>query len=119
MTAEPDSSMNGTSAPAEPESILGALPESLRTPVQMLIAQVEAATHQIQALQAENERLRDRIETLEERRDVPPSAFVLSLDTDDPDSLEDELSAHIETIDALLDDLPAPPLPADDASSSA
>jgi len=117
MTAEPDSSMNGTSAPVETDSILHALPESLRTPVQTLIAQVEAATHQIQALRAENERLRDRIETLEEQRNVPPSALVLSLDADDPDTLDDELSAHIETIDALLDDLPTPP--ADDASSSA
>ncbi|PEN08344.1 hypothetical protein CRI93_04310 [Longimonas halophila] len=111
--------MNGASAPFETDSILYALPESLRTPVQTLIAQVEAATRQIQALQAENERLRDRIKTLEKRRDVPPSAFVLSLDENDPDALDDELSAHIETIDALLDDLPTPHPPADDASSSA
>jgi hypothetical protein len=119
MTAEPDSSMNGTSALGETDSILHALPESLRTPVQTLIAQVEAATHRIQALQAENERLRDRIETLEEHRNVPPSAFVISLDEDDADALDDELSVHIETIDALLDDLPAPHPPADDTSSSA
>jgi len=98
------------------------VPESLHPTVQTLVAQIEVAAHRLQALQAENERLRARLQELEQRPDIPESALVLPLADAETDTLEDRLDAYIEAIDLLLDDLPAPdsePSTAPDASSSA
>lgn len=123
MTAEPDSpTSNGTSAASNTGTVLSAVPEGLRPTVQTLIAQVEVASKQLQALQDENERLRARIQTLEQQLEqspnVPESALVLPLEDTDADALVDNLDAYIEAIDTLLQDLPAPS-PESDPSSAA
>lgn len=118
MSADPDFSTNGATPSSQTEAVLRALPDALHDAVHTLLTQVEAAEHQIQTLRSENERLRQRVAALEERPDIPPSAFVLPLDTEDPDALNRELGTYIQALDALLDELPPPSSANDDASSA-
>ncbi len=123
MTAEPDSpTSNGTSSASDTGTVLSAVPKGLRPTAQTLIAQVEVASKHLQALQNENERLRARIQMLEqqleESTDVPESALILPLEDADAAALADDLDAYIEAIDTLLQDLPAPNSESDSNSAA-
>ncbi len=98
-------------APPVPDSIrppdsndeeLTHLPPEYRAVVRRLRAQVERATTALNRLQAENERLRRRVEELEQRPALQPDTTTFVLD-DEPDALRDRISAFIDAIDLYLE----------------
>lgn len=99
-------------APPVPDSIrptdpdtdeqLTHLPPEYRAVVRRLRAQVERATTALNRLQAENERLRRRVEELEQRPALQPDTTTFVLD-DDPNALRDRISSFIDAIDTYLD----------------
>lgn len=99
-------------APPVPDSIrppdsddeeLTHLPPEYRAVVRRLRAQVERAATALNRLQAENERLRRRVEELEQRPALQPDTTTFVLD-DEPDALRDRISAFIDAIDLYLED---------------
>ena len=115
-------------APPVPESVrpdtpdeeidLSHLPPEHRSTVRRLQAQVDRATTVLERLQAENERLRRRIKTLEKRPAIDPNTTTFILD-DDPETMRDRIGDFIDTIDTFLDDgapEPTDAAPADAAS---
>ena len=99
------------SPPPEPSSLeeadgeddLSALPPVHQDVVRRLRAKVERAATLLDQLQTENERLRQRVEELEQQPSVPDDKTVLALE-DDPERLQDRISAFIEAIDTYLED---------------
>jgi len=79
------------------------LPPEYQAAVRRLREKVDRATTALNRLKAENERLRRRVEELEQRPAVHPDTTTLVLD-DDPSALRDRISAFIEAIDTYLDD---------------
>jgi uncharacterized coiled-coil protein SlyX len=107
-----------TPAPPVPDSIrpeapdaetdLAHLPPEHRSTVRRLRAQVDRATTALNHLQAENERLRRRVDELEQRPAVQPDTTALVLDND-PEALRDRISSFIDAIDTYLENGTAPP----------
>lgn len=98
-------------APPVPDSIrptdsdeeeLSHLPPEHRAVVRRLRAQVERATTALERLQDENERLRRRVEELEQHPALQPDTTTLVLD-DDPDALRGRISSFIDAIDTYLE----------------
>jgi hypothetical protein len=79
-----------------------ALPDPHRDAIERLHARVEQAARTIERLEAENERLRERVAVLEQRPDVPEDHAILTFDGG-PDALRDRLARYIEAIDRYLD----------------
>ena len=79
-----------------------ALPDRHRETIEQLHARVEQAARTIERLTAENQRLRERVETLEQRPDVPDDHAVLTFDGG-PDAVRDRLEGYIDAIDRYLD----------------
>jgi uncharacterized coiled-coil protein SlyX len=101
------------------EEALTHLPPEHRATVRRLRAQVDRATTALNRLQDENERLRRRVEELEERPAVQPDTTALVLDND-PEALRDRISSFIDAIDTYLENgTPASeePRPSDDPSA--
>ena len=99
-------------APPVPDSIrptdldddeLTHLPPEYRAAVRRLQAQVERAATALNRLRAENERLRHRVEELEQRPALQPDTTTFVLD-DEPDALRNRISTFIDAIDAYLED---------------
>lgn len=88
---------------SEDDEELTHLPPAHQDVVRRLRAKVERATALLDRLQEENERLRQRVQELEQRPAISGDKTVLALD-DDPDILRDRISAFIEAIDTYLDD---------------
>ncbi|MES3629265.1 MAG: hypothetical protein PPP56_03765 [Longimonas sp.] len=113
MAANADSSEQNDAWPADSAAMLNELSDAVRPSVEMLVAQIDAATEHIAALESENEELRTRVQALEdkiaEQPDVPANSLVFALEDADADALKQELERYIQTIDTLLDDLPPPP----------
>ncbi len=109
-------------APPVPDSIrsddpdneddLPHLPPEYRAVVRRLRAQVDRATSALHRLQAENQRLRRRVQELEEHPALQPDATTFVLD-DEPNVLRERISSFIDAIDTVLEE---PPL--SDSSSS-
>ena len=108
----PSSVPNSDPAPPVPDSIrptdsehddLAHLPPEYQAAVRRLRKKVDRATTALNRLQAENERLRRRVATLEQRPAVRPDTSTLVLD-DDPTALRDRISTFIEAIATYLDD---------------
>ena len=95
----PDSVRPDTS---DEEEDLTHLPPEHRATVRRLRAQVDRATTALNRLQAENERLRRRVDELEQRPAVKPDTTALMLDND-PEALRDRISSFIDAIDTYLD----------------
>jgi len=104
-------------APPVPDSIrptdsdeeeLTHLPPEHRAMVRRLRKQVERATTALERLQAENERLRRRVDELEQRPALQPDTTTFVLD-DDPDALRDRIASFIDAIDTYLENGTAPP----------
>lgn len=102
---------NSDPAPPVPDSIrptnsddkeLTHLPPEHRAVVRRLRAQVQRAAAALEHLQAENERLRHRVEELEQRPALKPETTTLVLD-DDPDVLRNRISSFIDAIDTYLE----------------
>lgn len=100
----PDSVQPGE--PDDPDDLTH-LPPEYRAAVRRLRAQVEQATTALHRLQAENERLRRRVEELEQRPAIQPNTTTLVLN-DDPDALRDRITTFIDAIDTYLEDGTAP-----------
>lgn len=98
----------GSSAPDETneEDDFSYLPPVHQDVVRRLRAKVNRAATLLDRLQAENERLRQRVKELEDRPAVPADKTVFALD-DDPEALRDRISTFIEAIDTYLDNVPA------------
>jgi hypothetical protein len=76
--------------------------------VRRLQVQVERATTALNRLQAENERLRRRVDELEQRPVLQPDTTSLVLD-EDPETLRDRISTFIDAIDTYLENGTVPP----------
>jgi chromosome segregation ATPase len=63
---------------------------------------VNRAADEIERLRAENRRLQERVETLEQRPDVSQDEAFITLD--DPEALRRQIQDFIDTIDAYLDE---------------
>ena len=101
----PDSIRPTDSAPGEE---LTHLPPEYRAAVRRLQVQVERATTALNRLQAENERLRRRVDELEQRPVLQPDTTSLVLD-EDPETLRDRISTFIDAIDTYLENGTVPP----------
>jgi FtsZ-binding cell division protein ZapB len=77
-------------------------PAAYRDTMRRLHRRVAQAVDTIEELRAENERLRERIEQLEERPVLPDDKAVLTLD-DDPEALRSRVTDFIDAIDAYLE----------------
>ena len=95
----PDSVRPDTS---DEEEDLTHLPPEHRATVRRLRAQVDRATTALNRLQAENERLRRRVEELEQRPAIQPDTTALVLN-DGPEALRDRISSFIDAIDTYLE----------------
>jgi len=84
------------------------LPPEYRAAVRRLRAQVDQATTALRRLQAENERLRRRVQELEQRPAIQPNTTTLVLDND-PDALRDRITAFIDALDTYIENGTAPP----------
>ncbi len=80
--------------------------------VRRLRAQVDRATSALHRLQAENQRLRRRVEELEEHPALHPDATTFVLD-DEPNVLRERISSFLDAIDTVLEEPP----PSDSSSS--
>lgn len=87
---------------SDSEEDLTHLPPEYRAAVRRLHAQVDRATAALTHLEAENERLRRRVEELEQRPAIQPDTTTLVLD-DDPETLRDRISSFIDAIDTYLE----------------
>ena len=67
-----------------------------------LRARVRDTVGEIEQLRAENERLQQRVDTLEARPAVRPDETFVTLD-DDPQAVQRQLQDFIDAIDAYLD----------------
>lgn len=123
----PASLPNSDSAPPVPDSIrptnsddeeLAHLPPEHRDVVRRLRAQVEQATSALKRLQAENERLRRRVEELEQRPALQPDTTTFVFD-DEPGALRDRISGFIDAIDLYLEDDASVPTNARSPSANA
>jgi predicted RNase H-like nuclease (RuvC/YqgF family) len=94
------------------------LPAEHRNTIRRLYRRVEQAVSTIERLRAENERLRRRVEELEEQPAFPDAETVLTLD-DDPEAVKERISRFIDAIDTYLGaaDADAPDAPDADATS--
>ena len=119
MDAPPHASLpHSDPAPPVPDSIrptdsdpgeeLTHLPPESRAAVRRLQVQVERATTALNRLQAENERLRRRVDELEQRPVLQPDTTSLVLD-EDPETLRDRISTFIDAIDTYLENGTVPP----------
>ena len=119
MDAPPHASLpDSDPAPPLPDSIrptdsdseeeLTHLPPEYRAAVRRLQVQVERATTALNRLQAENERLRRRVDELEQRPVLQPDTTSLVLD-EDPETLRDSISTFIDAIDMYLENGTVPP----------
>lgn len=86
----------------EEEPDFSDLPAEHRDTMRRLYRRVEQATVTIERLRAENERLRRRVEELEEQPAFPDAETVFSLD-DDPDAVKERINRFIEAIDTYLE----------------
>ena len=84
------------------EEALSRLPAGQQEAIKHLHTQVARAVTAINALKAENERLRERVEQLEQRPAVADDETFLTLPAD-PEALRDTLDDFIRSIDAYLD----------------
>ena len=84
------------------------LPPEYRAVIRRLRTQVDRATAALDRLQSENERLRRRVQELEQRPAIQPNTTTLVLDND-PDALRDRITTFINAIDTYLEDDTAPP----------
>ena len=118
---EPDSvspvpeSVSSEGGEAEADD-LSHLPAEHRAVIRRLRRRVEQAVETIEALRAENERLRQRVEELEAKPAFPEAETVLTLD-DDPEEVKDRISHFIDTIDTYLE-AAEPDAPADDTDET-
>jgi chromosome segregation ATPase len=78
------------------------LPAEHRDTMRRLYRRVEQAVATIEQLRAKNERLRRRVEELEEQPAFPDVETVLTLD-DDPEAVKERISRFIDAIDTYLD----------------
>jgi len=101
----PDSVRPDTS---DEEEDLTHLPPEHQATVRRLRAQVDRATTALRRLAAENERLRRRVEELEQRPAIQPDTTALVLN-DGPEALRDRISSFIDAIDTYLENGTAPP----------
>jgi len=85
------------------EEALSRLPAGQQEAIKHLHTQVARAVTAINALKAENERLRERVEQLEQRPAVADDETFLTLPAD-PEALRDTLDDFIRSIDAYLND---------------
>jgi predicted RNase H-like nuclease (RuvC/YqgF family) len=92
------------------------LPEEHRDAVRRLRRRVEEAIDTIEALRAENERLRRRVEELEAQPAFPEAETVLTLD-DDPDAVKERIGRFIDTIDTYLEAAEPDASPEEDPSA--
>jgi len=93
---------------SDPGEELTHLPPEYRAAVRRLQVQVERATTALNRLQAENERLRRRVDELEQRPALQPDTTSLVLD-EDPETLRDRISTFIDAIDTYLENGTVPP----------
>ena len=93
---------------SDPGEELTHLPPEYRAAVRRLQVQVERATTALNRLQAENERLRRRVDELEQRPAFQPDTTSLVLD-EDPETLRDRISTFIDAIDTYLENGTVPP----------
>lgn len=119
--SDPASPVPDSVRPGAPddEDDLTHLPPEYRTAVRRLRAEVDRATAALNRLQAENKRLRRRVEELEQRPAIHPDTTALVLD-DDPEVLRDRITSFIGAIDTYLEDGPSTSEedpPSDDASA--
>lgn len=111
---DPSSFSSGSPSPEETDEEDGLSPISSvhQDVVRRLRTKVDRAATLLEQLQAENERLRRRVEELEQQPSVPDDKAVLTLD-DDPETLRDQISDFIEAIDTYLEDGSVAPVEAD------
>ncbi len=120
QSASNNTSETNSAAVSETRAALEELPDDMRGVLNQLVDQVYAATQRLHELEAENNALRERIQTLEQRPDVPKDALVITLEETTAEDLRPQLDQYINALDTALADLP-PPLKersATDASSS-
>jgi len=101
MSPVPDavSSRDGDEANAPDVSDL---PEEHRDEIRRLHHRVEQAVATIERLRAENARLRQRVDELEEQPAFPDAETVFSLD-DDPAAVKERINRFIDAIDTYLE----------------
>ena len=118
--SDPASPLPASITPEDVDSAvdLSHLPEEHRDVVRRLHRQVKRATATIDELQAENERLRRRVEELEAQPAVPEDETVLTFD-DDPEALRTRITQFIDAIDTYLDSRPSEPPESDGDEASA
>ena len=78
------------------------LPAEHRDTMRRLYRRVEQAAATIDRLRDENERLRRRVDELEEQPAFPDAETVFTLD-DDPETVEERVNRFIEAIDTYLE----------------
>lgn len=82
-----------------------------------LYRRVEEAAATIEQLQAENERLRERVAELEAQPQFPESETVLALD-EEPEAVRERITEFIAVIDTFLEATDEPP-PDDESADEA
>jgi hypothetical protein len=108
-----DATVESVRVPPLSAEALDALPADHQKVVVRLHRMVEAAVATIQTLRAENARLRQSVEDLQQRPEVPEDATVVSLDAP-PDALREQIQGFIALIDRYLEadaDAPTGPPP--------
>lgn len=100
-TEDPEAEGDATTGEEEAPD-LSHLPAEYRDAVGRLHRKVEQAAATIERLRAENDRLRRRVEALEEKPDVPEGETVFALD-DDPETVKQRISRFIDAIDTYLE----------------
>lgn len=78
------------------------LPAEHRDTMRRLYRRVEQAAATIERLRAENERLRRRVDELENQPAFPDAETVFSLD-DDPAAMKERINGFIDAIDTYLE----------------
>ena len=99
VSSEPVSSEKGEEM--EPPDFSD-LPAEHRDTMRRLYRRVQQAGATIERLRAENARLRQRVEELEEQPAFPDAETVLTLD-DDPEAVRERVTRFIDAIDTYLE----------------
>lgn len=73
--------------------------------VQRLRTKVEQTAAQVEHLERENARLRERLKELKKRPAISPDQTALAVDAD-PDVLRDQIATFIDAIDTYLEESP-------------
>lgn len=100
VSSVPESVSSGEES--DGQSGLGHLPVEHREAMQRLQQRVEQAAATIERLQAENERLRRRVEELEAQPAFPDDDTVFALD-EDPEDVKQRITRFIDAIDTYLE----------------